>query len=146
MILLSLAHKIIWLVVHVFVLFNLFSIVPRIESQTLTTHLLDVSNWSISWVLVNTKWFNWLPNHGGFLAHVRKTAIKAVWFTQIAWNFVQQIFELYKNCNISHMIKMITSAFLWRHHLTPIFLSYFQNFPLPKINCFLKKNNELNLY
>ena len=111
MILLSLAHKIIWLVVHVFVLFNLFSIVPRIESQTLTTYLLDVSNRSISWVLVNTKWFNWLPNHGGFLAHVRKTAIKAVWFTQIAWNFVQQIFELYKNCNISHMIKMITSAF-----------------------------------
>ena len=31
---------------------------------------------------------------GGFSARVRKTAIKAVYFTQITWNLVQYIFGL----------------------------------------------------
>ena len=44
---------------------------------------------------------------GGFLARVRKTAIKAVYFTQITWNLVQLIFRLQQKFLHFHEISII---------------------------------------
>ena len=75
-----------------------------------------------------------------FLARVRKTAIKAVYFIQITWNLVQHIFGLI------HVIKMMMSAiFLMMSSFKNNFLSYFQIFPLPKVNWFSLKSNDLNV-
>ena len=52
-----------------------------------------------------------LERQGGCLAHVRKTATKAIYFTQNTWNLVQHVFGL-----VTKILTLVKWSKWWRQH------------------------------